>query len=60
MSLKGDFRFRACGYVYLKQWYTGLKYKVPENKAYFCKSPEGLMVLADMKDAILDNKICEW
>lgn len=60
MSLKGDFRFRSCGYVYLRQWYTGLRYKVPENRAYLCKGADGLMVLADIKDAILDNKACEW
>lgn len=60
MSIKGDFRYKALGYVHLKEWYTGLKYKVREDKAYLCKSTDGIMVLADKSDAILDNKICEY
>lgn len=55
MSVKGDFRFKALGYVHLRQWYTGLRFKVREDKAHLYKSKDGIMVLAEKKDAILDN-----
>jgi hypothetical protein len=54
MSVKGDFKFRALGYVYFKQWYTGLKCRALESKAYFYKSNGGIMVMADKKDVQFD------
>lgn len=53
MSLKGYFRRSFGGWVYLREWYTGLRWKVPETKAYFYKSIDGITVMADKKDAVL-------
>ena len=39
--------------MYLKEFYTGLRYRVPRDKAYVAKSQDGVCVLADKKDALL-------
>ena len=54
MSVKGVFRYKANGWVHLREFYTGLPWKVEESKAYLCKGVDGLMVLADRKYAVLD------
>lgn len=53
-SVKGTFRYKAGGYVHLREFYTGLPYKVAESKAYLCKGADGLLVLADRKHAVLE------
>lgn len=52
-SVKGTFRLKAGGFVFLKEFYTGLRYKVEESKAYLCKGADGLMVLCDRRHAVL-------
>ena len=53
MSLKGFYKWGDTRFVYLKEFYTGLRYRVPRDKAYVAKSQDGVCVLADKKDAIL-------
>lgn len=52
-SVKGTFRYKAGGYVHLREFYTGLRYMVEESKAYLCKGADGLMVLCDRRYAVL-------
>ena len=53
-SVKGTFRYKAEGYVHLREFYTGLRYMVEESKAYLCKGADGLMVLCARGSAILE------
>jgi hypothetical protein len=53
MSLKGFYKWGDTRFVYLKEFYTGLRYRVPRDKAYVAKSQDGVCVLADKKDATL-------
>ena len=54
MSVKGYYRYSALGWVHLRQFYTGLRFKVPEGKAYTAKSPDGLLVIAALEDAVME------
>lgn len=54
MSLKGYYQRTGLDYVYLREFYTGIRYRVPRDKAYIVKTQtDGVCVLADKKDAIL-------
>lgn len=53
MSVKGDVVGRAKGFVYIRSWYTGMRYKAPEDKTYVYRGKCGTIASVEAKYARL-------
>lgn len=53
MSVKGDVVGRAKGFVYIRSWYNGMRYKAPEDKTYVYRGKCGTIASVEAKYARL-------
>lgn len=53
MNIKGFIQRKVGKYVYLKEFYTGLRYKVPADKCYAANTADGYIGFAERAYAVL-------
>lgn len=51
--IKGDVLSVLNGWVRIRQWYTGLRYKAPESSVWIYRGKNGVMAIADAKKAVM-------